>query len=158
MEQTPRFYPSRILCHVLQIFLENFSLFEKLLQPPCPEVPVCVKVCVCVRVCDCVCASMHACVCCLCTWTCDVQICVRVRFVSAWDYAFEVRHAKRPLLLSLLSIKVKQMLFTNKNLSLLTFISAVSTDAVAVVLIHLFQHLKDERGMCYWNHVIPTLW
>ena len=30
MEQTPHFYPSRILCQFLQIFL----------QSPCPEVPV----------------------------------------------------------------------------------------------------------------------
>ena len=40
--------------------------------------------------------------------------------------------------------------------SLLTFIFAVSADAVAVILIHLFQHLKEEREQCEQDP-LPTL-
>ena len=66
MEQASRFYPSRILCQFLQIFLEKnkLPLFENFLfSPPCPEVPLCVKVCVCVlpRVCACVCERVCMC-------------------------------------------------------------------------------------------------
>ena len=55
MEQTPHFYPSRILCQFLQIFPENLSLFENLFFSPLALRCLCVKVCVCVWMCVCVC-------------------------------------------------------------------------------------------------------
>ena len=60
IEQTPRFYPSRILCQFLQIFLENLFLFENVFfSAPalgCLCVSRCVFVCGCV---GCVRARVH---------------------------------------------------------------------------------------------------
>ena len=46
MEQTPRFYPSRILCQFLQIFLENLSPFKNFFFIPPALRCLCVSWCV----------------------------------------------------------------------------------------------------------------
>ena len=102
MEQTPHFCLSRILCQFLQIFLENLSLSANFFFIPPALRCLCVSRCV--FVCRFVGGWVCACVCCLCSWTFDIQISVCVRFVSASGWVFSVSCAKCPLL-SLLVFK-----------------------------------------------------
>ena len=75
MGPTPRFYPSRILCQFLQIFLENLPLFENFFLSPPALRRLCVSRCVFVCRCVGVCACGGACVCFLNFWCPHICMC-----------------------------------------------------------------------------------